>query len=153
MCKFPLTGCLQIICKNFFAKLVQSVSLCHRLSKKLKVIKIWQLKVKLKSSVLRVVFKWLFYWFSKQRTKLKTHVNKRLNRQFKFRTVVCEVSSCVSNPVARRNSIFPKKLNQCRNVQLWGILFNDWIPFWFYLILIDKRYKNCQIFKCSNYCI
>ena len=37
MCKFPLTGCLQIICKNFFAKLVQSVSLCHRLSKKLKV--------------------------------------------------------------------------------------------------------------------
>ena len=27
MCKFPLTGCLQIVCKNFFAKLVQSVSL------------------------------------------------------------------------------------------------------------------------------
>ena len=25
MCKFPLTGCLQIICKNVFAKLVQSV--------------------------------------------------------------------------------------------------------------------------------
>ena len=40
-----LTGCLQIICKNFFAKLVQSVFLCHRLPKKLKVIKIWQLKV------------------------------------------------------------------------------------------------------------
>ena len=37
MCKFPLTGCLQINCKNFFAKLVQSVSLFHRLSKKLKV--------------------------------------------------------------------------------------------------------------------
>ena len=37
--------CLQIICKNFFAKLVQSVSLCHRLSKKLNFIKIWQLKV------------------------------------------------------------------------------------------------------------
>ena len=45
MCKFPLTGCLQIICKNFFAKLVQSVSFCHRLSKKLNFIKIWQLKV------------------------------------------------------------------------------------------------------------
>ena len=29
----------------FFAKLVQSVSLCHRLSKKLNFIKIWQLKV------------------------------------------------------------------------------------------------------------
>ena len=40
MCKFPLTGCLQIVCKNFFAKHVQSVSLCHRLFKKLKVIKI-----------------------------------------------------------------------------------------------------------------
>jgi len=26
---------MQIICKNFFAKLVQSFSLCHRLSKKL----------------------------------------------------------------------------------------------------------------------
>ena len=26
MCKFPLKDCLQIICKNFFAKLVQSVS-------------------------------------------------------------------------------------------------------------------------------
>ena len=35
MCKFPLTGCLQIIYENFFAKLVQSVSLCHRLSKNL----------------------------------------------------------------------------------------------------------------------
>ena len=45
MWKFPLTGCLQIICKNFFAKLVQSVSLCHRLSKKLNFIKIWKLKV------------------------------------------------------------------------------------------------------------
>ena len=41
MFKFPLTDCLQIIFKNFFAKIVQSVSLCHRL----KVIKIWQLKV------------------------------------------------------------------------------------------------------------
>ena len=29
----------------FFAKLVQSVSLCHRLSKKLNFIKIWQVKV------------------------------------------------------------------------------------------------------------
>ena len=31
-------GCLQIICKNFFAILVQSVSLCHRLFKKLNLI-------------------------------------------------------------------------------------------------------------------
>ena len=45
MCKFPLMDCLQIICKNFFAKLVQFVFLCHRLSKKLNFIKIWQLKV------------------------------------------------------------------------------------------------------------
>ena len=45
MCKFPLTGCLQKICNFFFAKLVQSVSLCHRLSKKLNFIKIWQVKV------------------------------------------------------------------------------------------------------------
>jgi len=29
----------------FLAKLVKSVSLCHKLSKKLKIIKIWQLKV------------------------------------------------------------------------------------------------------------
>ena len=35
MCKFPLTGCLQILSQNFFAELVQSVSLCYRLSKKL----------------------------------------------------------------------------------------------------------------------
>ena len=34
MCKFPLTGCLQKIA-IFFAKLVQFVSLCQRLSKKL----------------------------------------------------------------------------------------------------------------------
>ena len=34
-----------LICKNFFAKLVQSVFLCHWLSKKLNFIKIWQLKV------------------------------------------------------------------------------------------------------------
>ena len=33
MCKFPLTGCLQ------------KISLCHRLSKKLNFIKIWQVKV------------------------------------------------------------------------------------------------------------
>ena len=45
MCKFPLTGCLQKVCKNFFAKLVQSIFLCHRLSKKLNFFKIWQLKV------------------------------------------------------------------------------------------------------------
>ena len=45
MCKFPLTGCLQKICKFFFAKIMQSVSLCHRLSKKLNFIKIWQVKV------------------------------------------------------------------------------------------------------------
>ena len=45
MCKFSLMGCLQIICKIFFAKPVQSVFLCHRLSKKLKFIKIWQIKV------------------------------------------------------------------------------------------------------------
>ena len=44
MCKFPLT----VFCKKFaifFAKLVYSVSLCHRLSKKLNFIKIWQVKV------------------------------------------------------------------------------------------------------------
>ena len=41
MCKFPLTGCLQKNC-NFFAKLVQFVSLFQRLSKKLNFIKIWQ---------------------------------------------------------------------------------------------------------------
>ena len=29
-CKFPLTGCLHTVCKNFFAKLVQSVSLCFQ---------------------------------------------------------------------------------------------------------------------------
>ena len=45
MCKFPLTSCLQKICNFFFAKLVQSVSLCHRLYKKLNFIKIWQVKV------------------------------------------------------------------------------------------------------------
>ena len=33
MCKFPLMGCLQIIFKNFFAKLVQSVSLCQAFQK------------------------------------------------------------------------------------------------------------------------
>ena len=33
MCKFPLTGCFKKICNFFFTKLVQSVSLCHRLSK------------------------------------------------------------------------------------------------------------------------
>ena len=41
MFKIPLTGCLQKIC-NFFAKLVQFVYLCQRLSKKLNFIKIWQ---------------------------------------------------------------------------------------------------------------
>jgi len=45
MCKFPLTGCLQKICNFFFANLLQFVSLCHRLSKKLNFIKIWQVKV------------------------------------------------------------------------------------------------------------
>ena len=45
MCQFLLTGCMQIICKYLFAKLVQFVSLCQRLSKKLNVIKIWQMKV------------------------------------------------------------------------------------------------------------
>ena len=39
MCKFPLTGCLQKIC-HFFAKLVQFVSLCQRLSKKINFVKI-----------------------------------------------------------------------------------------------------------------
>ena len=34
--KFLLTGFMQKIWKNFFAKLVQSVSLCNWLSKKLK---------------------------------------------------------------------------------------------------------------------
>ena len=41
MCKFPLTGCLQNVF-IFFAKLVQFVSLCQRLSKKLNYIKIWK---------------------------------------------------------------------------------------------------------------
>ena len=45
MCKFSLTGCLQKICNFFFAKLGQSVSLCHRLSKKQNFFKIWQVKV------------------------------------------------------------------------------------------------------------
>ena len=45
MCKFPLTGRLQKICNFFFAKLVQFVSFCQRLSKKLNFIKIWQVKV------------------------------------------------------------------------------------------------------------
>ena len=40
MCKFPLTGCLQKICNFILAKLVQFVSLCQRLSKKLNFIKI-----------------------------------------------------------------------------------------------------------------
>ena len=44
MCKFPLIGCLPKIC-IFFAKLVQFVSLCQRLSKKLNFIKIWQVEV------------------------------------------------------------------------------------------------------------
>ena len=39
MCKFPLTIVLKKIA-IFFAKLVQSVSLCHRHSKKLNFIKI-----------------------------------------------------------------------------------------------------------------
>ena len=43
MCKFSLTRCLQKI--SFFAKLVQFVSLCQRLSKKLNFIKIWQVEV------------------------------------------------------------------------------------------------------------
>ena len=37
MCEFSFIGCLQ---KKFFAKLVQFVSLCQRLSKKLNFIKI-----------------------------------------------------------------------------------------------------------------
>ena len=45
MCKFLLTGCMEIICKNSFSNLVQSVPFWLRLSKKLKIIKIWQLKV------------------------------------------------------------------------------------------------------------
>ena len=51
MCKFPLTGCLQKVCKNFFAKLVQSVSLCHRLKKKLqlKILKVCHEKKRLKN--------------------------------------------------------------------------------------------------------
>ena len=40
MCKFSMTGCLQKICNFFFAKLVQSVSLCQMQSKKVKMIKI-----------------------------------------------------------------------------------------------------------------
>ena len=45
MCKLPLTGCLQKLCNFFLAKLVQLVSLCQKLSKKLNFIKIWQVKV------------------------------------------------------------------------------------------------------------
>ena len=45
MCKFLLTRCWQKICNFFFAKLVQFVSLCQRLSKKLNFIKIWQVEV------------------------------------------------------------------------------------------------------------
>ena len=41
MCKFPLTGCLQKNC-NFFRK---TCAICHRLSKKLNFIKIWQVEV------------------------------------------------------------------------------------------------------------
>ena len=41
MYKFLLTGCLQ----KFFTKLVQFVSLCQRLSKKLNFIKIWHVEV------------------------------------------------------------------------------------------------------------
>ena len=36
MCTFLSTSCMQIICKNFFAKLVQFAFLCHGLSKKTK---------------------------------------------------------------------------------------------------------------------
>ena len=42
--KLKMTGCMQKVCKNFFPKHVQYVSLCHRLSKKLKIIKIWQVE-------------------------------------------------------------------------------------------------------------
>ena len=45
MYKIILTDCLQITSKNLFAKLVQSVSSCYKLSKKLKIIEIWQLKI------------------------------------------------------------------------------------------------------------
>jgi len=45
MYKFILTGCLQITSKNLFAKLVQSVSSCYKLSKKLKIIEIWLQKI------------------------------------------------------------------------------------------------------------
>ena len=44
----PLTMPFQIFCEilnNLMWKLVQSVSLCHMLSKKLKITIIWQLKV------------------------------------------------------------------------------------------------------------
>ena len=45
MCKLSLTGCLQKMCNVFFAKLVQFVSLCQRLSEKLNFIKIWQVEM------------------------------------------------------------------------------------------------------------
>ena len=38
--KLKMTGCMQKVCKTFFPKLVQYVFLSHRLSKKLKIIKI-----------------------------------------------------------------------------------------------------------------
>ena len=45
MCKFPLTGCLQNICNFFLAKLVQFVSLCQRLSKKINFINVCKVEV------------------------------------------------------------------------------------------------------------
>ena len=68
MCKFPLTGYLQIICKNFFEKLLQSVSLCHRLTKKLNFIKIWQLKVGLKSQKISTASDQYFLSYVKKTT-------------------------------------------------------------------------------------
>jgi len=60
MCKIPLTSCLQKNCNFFFAKLVQFVSLCQKLSKKLNFIKIWQVEVGQKF----IVYKDLFLIFS-----------------------------------------------------------------------------------------
>ena len=44
----------EIICKNFFTKLVQSVSLCHRLFKKPKIIKILTTENCLKTQAVRI---------------------------------------------------------------------------------------------------
>ena len=45
MCKFPLTGCVQKVFNLFSLELCKFISLFQRLSKKLNLIKIWQVEV------------------------------------------------------------------------------------------------------------